>query len=227
MNEPTRNLKNKANLSGFENQTPMSHEEAIDLNAVEMYVLKDLPPEEELRFEEHYFACQECARAVAVEQTLTSVAPPKAQPWWRRLAFPVLIPATAALLAVAAFQTFHSIPSLEAQLAALSAPQANTAITAHPVQLGTQSGESIKTPSVTVELNLPVGAASPFYRVELLGEGKPPVSQVIPAPEGSRLSLHVTSQTLGRGSFNVLVYGLAMPDSRDGPQIGQYQFKIQ
>jgi hypothetical protein len=227
MSEPTRNLKNKTNLSGFENPTPMSHEEALDLNAVELYVLKELPPEEELRFEEHYFACRECARAVAVVQTLASAAPPLAQPWWRRLAFPVLIPATAALLAIAAFQTFHSIPYLEAQLAALSAPQANTAITAHPVQLGAEGGEPIKTPSVTIELNLPVGAASAFYRVEILGEGKIPVSQVIPAPEGSRLSLHVMSLTLGHGSFNVLVYGLAMPDSKDGPQIGQYQFKIQ
>jgi hypothetical protein len=83
------------------------------------------------------------------------------------------------------------------------------------------------TPSVTVEVTLPSGAASPYYRVDILGEGRPPLSQVLPEPRGSRLSVHVPSKTLGRGSFNVLVYGLSTPDSREGPQAGEYRFNIQ
>jgi hypothetical protein len=191
-----------------------------------MYVLKELTPEEELRFEEHYFGCQECARAVAVEGALSEVAPPKAEPWWRRLAFPMLIPATAALACVIAFQNLHSIPALEAQLAQLSEPQANTVITAHRLELGNEVGEPVKTPSVTVELILPAGATSPFYRLELSGQGKSPISQVVPAPRGSRLSLQAPSQKLGHGSFNVLVYGLTSVDLKDGTEIGQYQFNI-
>jgi hypothetical protein len=132
-------------------------------------------------------------------------------------------------MALAAFQTFHSIPRLKAQIAELSEPQANTVITAHQVEKGTLSGEPVRTPSVTVEVNLPPGAASPFYRVDILGEGKLPLSQVVPEPRGqsSRLSVQVLSKTLGHGSFNVLVYGLTTPDSREGPQAGQYYFNIE
>jgi len=223
MKEPTRNREPRS--EAFESAEPMSHEEALEINAVEMYILRELAEEEKQRFEAHYFECHECAQAVAVEQTLTAAAP-RPEPWWRRLAFPVLIPVAASFMALAAFQTFHSIPSLKAQIAQLSAPEANTVITAHPVELGTPSGEAIKTPSVTVELNLPPGAASPFYRVDILGEGKPPLSQVLPEPKGSRLSEHVPTKTLGHGSFNVLVYGLTTPDSREGPQAGQYHFNI-
>jgi hypothetical protein len=228
MTEPTRNPKKDPILDDLENTNPMSHEEAIGLNAVEMYVLKDLSREQERRFEAHYFDCGECARAVAVEQNLASMAPPKRETWWRRLAFPVPIPVAAALVAVIGFQNLRSIPVLRAQVAQQSGFKANTPITARPVQLGALDGEPVETPSVTVEMILPIAAESPFYRVELLGQGKLPVSQVIPAPiKGSRLSLQVTRQTLGRGSYRILVYGRSMIDSEDGPELGQYQFNIQ
>ena len=74
----------------------MSHEKAADKNMVESYVRKDLPPEQEVQFEAHYFECPDCAETVALEQSLLVSRP---QPWWRR-AFPVLTPATAALLAL-------------------------------------------------------------------------------------------------------------------------------
>jgi hypothetical protein len=224
MEEPTRNRQPRS--EGFGSAEPMSHEEAIKINAVEMYILRELADEDELRFEAHYFECHECAQAVLVEQTLTASAQTRPEPWWRRLAFPVLIPVAASFMAVAAFQAFRTIPLLKEQVAQLSAPTANTVITAHPVELGTANGEPIQTPSVTVEVTLPPGAASRFYRVDILGEGKPPLSQVLPEPRGSRLSLHVPSKTLGHGSFNVLVYGLATSDSREGPQAGQYRFNI-
>jgi hypothetical protein len=223
MNESTRDTKIEMNIGELENINPMSHQQATQMNAVEMYVLSELTPEEELRFEAHYFGCEECARAVAVEEALSEVAPPKTQPWWRRLAFPVLIPAEAALLVVVSFQNVHSIPTMRQQLAQLSEPQANTVIMAREVEKGIEQGESIKTPSVSVEFLLPEGAAWPFYRVDIQG-AKLPISQVIPAPEGMRVSLHVLSERLGHGRFNVVVHGLAKADVKDGPQVGQYQF---
>ena len=228
-----RSLKPAINAGGHGDQipewmvphvTPMSHEKAADKNMVESYVRKDLPPEQEVQFEAHYFECPDCAESVALEQSLLLSRP---QPWWRRLAFPVLTPATAALFALVAFQNFYSIPSLKARLARLSVPQANTVITAHPVQMGIQDGELLTTPSATIELILPTGARSPLYRIELLGEGKEPVSLVVPTPHGSRLSLRVATETLGHGSYNVLVYGLEKHTSSDGPKIGQYYFNIQ
>jgi hypothetical protein len=202
----------------------MSHEEATDKNMAELYVRKDLPPEQEVQFEAHYFECPDCAEAVALEESLLSSGP---QPWWRRLAFPILTPVTAALLALVAFQNYYSIPSLKAQLALLSGPQTNTVITAHPIQMGIQDGESLRTPSATIELTLPTGARAPFYRVELLGQGKEPLSLVVPKPQGSRLSLHVATETFGHGSYRVLVYGLEKHSSTDGQKLGQYYFNIQ
>jgi len=224
MKGPIRNREPHSDR--FDSAEPMSHEEALEMNAVEMYIMRELADHEKQRFEAHYFECDECAQAVVVEQTLAPTAA-RPEPWWRRLAFPVLTTVAASFMALTAFQTFDSIPHLKEQVAELSAPTANTAITAHPVELGTLKGESVKTPSVTVEVTLPAGAASPFYRVDILGEGKPPLSQVLPEPEDSpRLSVHVPSKTLGHGSFSVLVYGLTTPDSREGPQAGQYHFNI-
>jgi Putative zinc-finger len=234
MDQATSNPNNDRKSGTFENLTPMSHEEVIDNNVVELYVGKDLSPERELQFEAHYFECRDCAEAVAAEQeSLHSRPEPqdslfsRPEPWWRRLAFPILTPVTAALLALIAFQNFYSIPSLKTQLALLSVPQANTVITAHPVEMGVQEGEPLRTPSATIELTLPAGARSPFYRVDLLGQGKEPLSLVVPTPQGSRLSLHVTTETLGHGSYSVLVYGLEKHSSPDGQKIGQYYFNIQ
>jgi hypothetical protein len=223
MSEADGNQDNNRNSSAFENLTPMSHEEVVRKNVVELYVRKDLSPERELQFEAHYFECRDCAEAVAAEQSSVFSEP---EPWWRHLAFPILAPVTAALLALVAFQNFYSIPSLKAQLALMSVPQANTVITAHPVQMGVQDGEPLKTPSATIELTLPAGARSPFYRVELLGQGKEPVALVVPTPQGSRLSLHMTTETLGHGSYSVLVYGLEKQSSRERQQLGQYYFNI-
>jgi Putative zinc-finger len=223
MSEADGNQDNNRSSSAFENLTPMSHEEVVRKNVVELYVRKDLSPQRELQFEAHYFECRDCAEAVAAEQSSVFSAP---EPWWRHLAFPILAPVTAALLVLVAFQNFYSIPSLKAQLALMTVPQANTVITAHPVQMGVQDGEPLKTPSATVELTLPAGARSPFYHVELLGQGRRPVSLVVPTPQGSRLSLHVTTETLGHGSYSILVYGLEKQSSSEGQQIGQYYFNV-
>jgi hypothetical protein len=223
MDEARANREQDRKSGTFEDLTPMSHEEIIEKNVVELYVRKNLSPERELQFEAHYFECRDCAEAVAEEQSLLFSEP---VPWWRSLAFPILTPVTAALVALVTFQNFYSIPSLKAKLALLSVPQANTVITAHPVQMGVQESEPLRTPSTTIELILPAAARSPFYRVELLGQGREPLSLVVPTPQGSRLSLHVTSETLGHGSYSVFVYELENHSSPDGQKIGQYYFAV-
>ena len=105
MDQATSNPNNDRKSGTFENLTPMSHEEVIEKNVVELYVRKDLSPERELQFEAHYFECRDCAEAVAAEQEESEAVavererrllPPRPQQWWRRLAFPILTPVTAA-----------------------------------------------------------------------------------------------------------------------------------
>ena len=224
MNESIRHQTGQPEPYDYRKSNPMSHREVQDLGAVKLYVRHQLAPDQEVRFEEHYFGCRDCARSVEHEQAKAESLRSASNPWWTRLAFPVLAPATAALLGLVAFQNIQVIPSLESQLAQTNVLQPNTVITAKEDQLGPEEGEFIKTPSVTIELNLPADADSPFYRVELGGNGKRPIDQVVPAPKSFRLSMHMPSRTLGNGSFNVLVYGLATQDSKDGPQIAQYHF---
>ncbi len=222
MSESTRNLNKDLKPFDYRTSNPMSHAEALEKNAVELYVLRHLTPDEEQRFEEHYFECQECASDVAVEQAQLvpqlAVKIPR-EPWWRRLALPFWIPITAALSGLVVFQ--HS---------ELSAPvlAANTPIVAQQAVMGGPSeAKAVTTPSVTIDINLPPDEIpAHFYRVVIMGEGEAPLSQILEAPQDSRLSLQVQRRLLGSGSYNVMVYGRATQDGKDGPQIGQYYFNI-
>ncbi|MBV8071370.1 MAG: zf-HC2 domain-containing protein [Acidobacteriaceae bacterium] len=209
--------------AGAKNQ--MSHDEALRLNAVEMYLLGDLMPEERLRFEDHYFLCQDCAHAVAAGQTFFRAVRPVPEPRWRRFAFPVLAAATAALSAVVGVQNISTIPSLKSELAVLESPQANTVIMAHPFEKGEENAQPVTTDSVTLEMTLPPSSDAPFYRIEIAGEKKF-LSQVVPAPSGSRLSLHVIKQALGPGAFNISVYKQSGPASSADPHPEHYYFTI-
>jgi hypothetical protein len=219
-------------MTDLENLEPMSHQEATHLSAVELYVLKELTPDQEDRFEAHYFECPDCAQAVAVVQTLSEITPQEARPWGPRLArfaWFAWVPATAALASLVVFQNFYSIPALRQQVASLAVAQANTVIFAKPAQMGNEDSQVVNTPSATVEVSLPAGDEVPHdypsYRVEISREGRELLSQKVP-PHDYRLSVQVASQTLGQGSFDVVVYGLSKEDSNDGKRIGQYYFNI-
>jgi hypothetical protein len=108
----------------------MNHQEALQKNATERYLLNELDPELRDQFEEHLFGCQECALdvragAMFVEQSKvilaeSAVAPAVREPapaktrsgWlaWLRPAFAV--PALALLLAVIGYQNLVTYPQL-------------------------------------------------------------------------------------------------------------------
>src|SRR5215467_10310269 len=108
----------------------MDHNDAVQKNATEKYLLDELDPDLRDQFEEHMFDCQECAldvRAAAMfveeSKVLLAEAPaelaaPRPVPvpakagWfaWLRPAFAV--PALALLLAVIGYQNFVAYPRL-------------------------------------------------------------------------------------------------------------------
>lgn len=117
----------------------MNHREAMQLMAVEKYVLNELPPQLRDDFEEHYFDCQECAADVratvafldAAKKELQSAsvsgrAPDAAGParrvhWLWRPAF--LVPALVASLLFIAFQNAVLYPRLHQKAAQFSVPE--------------------------------------------------------------------------------------------------------
>lgn len=116
----------------------MDHNQAIQLTAVEKYLLEELPPELRDEFEEHFFDCQECTtdlRATAgfidaakrefkvnpVEKP-TAVAGSKSRLvsiWPSAVAWAAL----AASLLVIAYQNVVVYPRFKTQIAELKAPE--------------------------------------------------------------------------------------------------------
>jgi hypothetical protein len=52
----------------------MNHTEAVESQAVEKYVLREMTETEVLAFEEHFFTCKECADSVAAESVFVDTA---------------------------------------------------------------------------------------------------------------------------------------------------------
>jgi putative zinc finger protein len=105
----------------------MEHTDAEKLQAVEKYILGELPPSLREEFEAHYFDCAECsanlrtgvAFAAASRQYFAESAPqkvPVAVPqlgWFSWLKPLVVVPVFAALLLLIGYQNIFSIPRLK------------------------------------------------------------------------------------------------------------------
>jgi hypothetical protein len=103
----------------------MEHNRAVKTQAVERYLLGEMPSEEREDFEEHYFTCAECAQDVRAAARFRANArellrnpeqfsPPEKdrhRVWWR---FPTLVPLAAAfaLVGVVGYQNLVTIPAL-------------------------------------------------------------------------------------------------------------------
>jgi len=108
----------------------MDHSDVMRLQAVEKYVLGELPADLRDEFEEHYFDCAECAaevkhlttfmtasRILLQEAPGTKETPPEKQGgrvgWFAWLRPMIAVPAMAALAAIVIFQNVVTIPSLK------------------------------------------------------------------------------------------------------------------
>jgi len=112
----------------------MDHEVAAKTQAVERYLLGEMPASERDTFEEHYFACADCAEEVRSGSELTRelkvalgelpsrprVSSPSWSSWFR---MPVLVPTFAALAmaVVVGYQNLAVLPDLEAPRSMVSA----------------------------------------------------------------------------------------------------------
>ncbi|HTP67646.1 MAG TPA: zf-HC2 domain-containing protein [Dongiaceae bacterium] len=122
----------------------MDHSDVVRLQAVEKYVLGELPADTRDEFEEHYFDCSECAtdvralttfmatsREILAEgvrsktvETARSVEPAAGRGWLAWFRPVIAVPAMAALALVIVFQNFVTIPDLKRGSEVGSAAQA-------------------------------------------------------------------------------------------------------
>jgi hypothetical protein len=215
---------------------PMDHSEALQLMATERYLLGELSPTMREAFEEHFFACQECALDVRAAAALIDEAKPQLaapvpvpamapvkpvtprRPWfsWWKPAFAV--PAFAALLLVIGYQNFATIPSLRS---AAREPRLAPWATLHA---GTRDGAPLpviadRKSGAVLLVDVPDPAAYASFAFALQDpQGKQfwtQTSQASAAENGQpTLSLLIPGMGLQQGSYTLTITGITAQGSR-------------
>lgn len=204
----------------------MDHQEALQQNATERYLLNELDPELRDQFEEHLFGCQECAldvRAAAtfVEQSKVILAekltpstvkqpePEKESRWfaWFRPAFAV--PVLALLLAVIGYQNLVTYPKLtQAATQPQIGPWASLNVSTRGAEtkvIKTHAGEGFG-----VLLNFPPDDGFTAYAVDLYNpagklEWSGPISM---APVEEARQIYIPGRNRLPGTYAIVVRGI-------------------
>jgi len=226
----------------------MNHSDSIRLLAAEKYLLGELPDDTREEFEEHYFACEECAEdlrlgAALIEHSkvILAEAPPQDAPHrvkpesssgqllgWLRPAF--LVPVMAVLLAVVGYQNFVTYPRLSHRVASLDKPalmasvsliESNTRGVSRGV-VNVQKGQPF-----LLYLDIPDDSRFTSYKAELLGpSGELDWSLVIPAAQAKNtLPIRAPRAPDGSGSYTLVVKGIS--SDNQASEVGKYPFDLQ
>ena len=227
----------------------MDHIESVNNQAVERYLLGQMPEAEIDAFEKHFFECVACAEEVEsgilFQENTRAAFPSVPQPapaaqrnwfghwlsqWWTRPAFAAPALAAGLLAAVTIYQTGFVIPALRQQIAQAHAPQSLLAFALRSGTRGEANQENrITIPSATqaflIDLDL-TDTSFPNYRCELSSDSGPALSPIdSPAPPlGSPLNLLIPAAKLKPGVYTLRVRG--MRGSLAGPEIAHYTFVL-
>jgi putative zinc finger protein len=201
----------------------MDHESAIQTNAVERYLLGEMPNEERDSFEEHYFECRACADEIRLGSAMSRDLKAAlrqglpARSWLDRFRIPVLVPSFAAfsLLAVVGYQNLVLLPDLKAPrtvgAAVILDPQTRAALPQ------VSAGDALR-------FQLPLEAAAPADRlkVELLdASGQRRAYGEVHAPPD-----HQPLDVLFPGSANPGRYVVLVREAADDKEVGRGSFQI-
>ena len=209
----------------------MDHNEAVRLQAVEKYLLRELPPAQREEYEEHYFDCPLCAEELratvafmeSTRQVFREEAPqvadvkeraPSAGGWfaWLRPAFAV--PVFAALLLFIGYQNGVTIPQLKHSTSSQSAQIISTSVDlAGSVRGGSDSGATLTRVSVHPGegflLNFDFTPARTFgsYTFQLQDESGRSILQGALGGENTNQAVHLPVRGVGRpGKYNLVFF---------------------
>jgi anti-sigma factor RsiW len=206
----------------------MEHNRAVEIQAVERYMLGEMPPEEREDFEEHYFTCAECARDMRAAARFRANArellrnpeqfsPPVAErrnAWWR---LPTMVPLTAAfaLLGVVGYQNLVTLPALQL-------PQFPSTLALDGLTRGSLRNLDEGMP-VDLEMAPQEPAEGQSMTVELAAEsGKVMTKSNAPVPEHGK-SLHVSFP----GKYRPGRYTVYVREVPSGKVLFQDHFEIE
>jgi Putative zinc-finger len=227
----------------------MDHQEALRLQAVEKYVLGDLPAVVREQFEEHYFDCPECARDLTALVTFATASREILEEgrnsceipgqvigteqrtggtgWFGWLRPVIAVPAMAALVAIIVYQNAVMIPAIK-----------NRETNQHKIQLiissfrlqGTTRGERITkivvAPHESFELNFDFTPSQPAqsYTGRLVDSVDREVLAFALNREQSNKEVHlvVPGGQVHTGSY-ALVFAADKSSSDQGPKMVEVQ----
>jgi len=224
----------------------MDHNQALQSQVCEKYLLGELSPAERDAFEEHYFSCAECAiqlrsaadflgasceilAASPVWQAKSDAAsgPRRRLSWLLQPAF--VVPAFALLLAVIGYQNFITIPRYK-QAASPRVLPMHSLITANT--LGDQS-LSFTVPAEEpfgLYVDAPYDAAYSTYLLTLLSpSGAATPLRSLNAAEAQKTQIIAINPGRQAGKYAIIVSGLpsSTADSLSAKELARLQFTVE
>lgn len=230
----------------------MEHQEAIQLKAVERYLLGELSGDLRDQFEDHFFGCPECALdveagAIFVDSAkevlgapdavahVSRPATPMRPGWFGYLLRPAFAgPALAVLLLFTAYQSGVVIPHLKTELSQVNAPQvlawysliAQNSRGGAPLTISVPSNQPIG-----IFLDIPPEKRFPAYTCTLESEaGSPEFSVPVPAQQAAEsLQLLIPSSQLRPGKHVLVIRGMGSSQGigRDLEEVARYPFSVE
>ncbi len=228
----------------------MDHQQAIQLGAIEKYLLDELPTQLRAEFEEHFFGCQECAADVRATAEFLDIArtefrrgnigsnaaKPLKRSWLELLARPaVLSPAFALLLGIVVYQNSVVLPRSSREIALLKQPEVVATVSliggnsrggAAPAVSGS-AGQP-----VLLSLDIPAARQYPSYACVLIDAAGAVVWRlpVSAAQAQDTVSISVPAGVLRAGNYTMVVQGVeAVQHGGDSPQsaeLTRYRFAL-
>ena len=232
----------------------MDHSEAVQLKATEKYLLGELPTDQREAFEDHFFACTECAQdvrttAVFIDNARAALReapaparqfqPARQKSWWGWLQPAWGLAAAAAILAVVGYQNLVTIPHLKTEMAAATTPQALTSF-----NLTTAGSRGAIGPQLTVPaekpfsfyIDIPASDSFAYYSAAVETDSGARKFAVPVSREQAKESVQILlpAKALSPGNYVLVVVGQAIApvgsqptSSAIGTEVARYPFSVQ
>lgn len=226
----------------------MDHQEALQLGAVERYLLNDLPEPLRAQFEEHFFNCQDCAADLRVTADFIDLsrqelrrgnlgsATPRTlkRSWWELFTRPaVLSPVFGLLLAIIAYQNGVVLPRFSEQNSRLKQPGIVSTLSfigANSRGGGAPSVHGSAGQPILLSFDVPANPPYPNYVCVLIDSAgaivwRVPVSA---AQAQDTVSINVPAGALRAGDYTLIVQGIEVPDQSHpkSADLARYRFAL-
>jgi Putative zinc-finger len=218
----------------------MDHSEAIRIGAAEKYLLGELPAREREEFEEHYFACGECAadvssgavfvdnarqvlREVPASQTVLKLAPSRSWASWLRPAWSFA--AVLALAVVVGYQNFVTIPGLKQTAAQPEALTSYSLLTAQSRGAGATVVRPSHDQPFGLYVDIPATQSFAYYTVDVTNGSRHFAVKVSPEQAKDTVQVLIPAGALNPGHAEMIITG--QNEGAAPVEVARYPFEIQ